>query len=97
MRKINELCCVDYVRVFVNLGFFKFITSIVIQLICYFYKLACVLLCFSHNISSIVGVLCNYGGTIIDIDNDITYHGESIEFCSLRLDSSFIELKVLVC
>jgi len=55
------------------------------------------LLCFSHNISSIVGVLCNYGGNIIDIDNDIIYHGENIKFCSLRLDSSFIELKVLIC
>lgn len=44
-----------------------------------------------------MGLLCYYGGTIIDVDNDITYHKESNKFFCLTLDSLFVELKKLVC
>jgi hypothetical protein len=44
-----------------------------------------------------MGLLCYYGGTIIDVDNNITYHRESNKFFSLTLDSLFVELKKLVC
>ena len=47
--------------------------------------------------SSIVEILYYYGGTTINSDNDIIYHEESTELCSLRLDSSFHEFKNLVC
>jgi hypothetical protein len=43
-----------------------------------------------------MGLLCYYGGTIIDTNNGITYEGGSNEFFSLRLDSLFGELKNLV-
>jgi len=45
--------------------------------------------------SFIVGILCYYSGKIIDSDDDIIYHRESTELCSLRLDNSFDELKNL--
>jgi hypothetical protein len=47
--------------------------------------------------SSIVGILCYYGGKIIDNDNDIIYRGGSTELCSLRLDNSFDKFKNLIC
>lgn len=42
-------------------------------------------------------ILCYYGDKVIDTNNDITYHRESIELCGLRLNNSFDKLKNLVC
>jgi len=33
---------------------------------------------FSLNMSSIMRILCYYGGKIIDSDNGITYHGDQV-------------------
>ena len=52
---------------------------------------------FSQNISSIVGILCYYGGKTIDSNNCIIYHVGSTKLYNLRLDSSFDEFKNLVC
>jgi hypothetical protein len=52
---------------------------------------------FSQNMSSIMWILCYYSGKIIDNNNNIIYHGGNTELCSLGLDSSFDEFKILVC
>ena len=45
-----------------------------------------------NKMSSIILILCLYGGTIINNNNGNTYNGESIEFLIAILDMSLINL-----
>ena len=42
-------------------------------------------------------ILRYYDDTVIDTNNDITYHRESTELCDLILNNSLDKLKNLVC
>jgi len=39
-------------------------------------------------LAAIIGLLCFYNGNIIDLNNCITYNGESNKFLTTRLDMS---------